>query len=197
MKRPEGLRIFGLTGGVASGKSTVGLFFREIGIPVIDADEIARTLRLPGGEAHDAIQARFGTADSRELRRLIFENPQAKGDLEAILHPRIQAASEKEFAKFAGKAPYVIYEAALLVEAGRHLDFDGLIVVITPSASRLERLVRRDKLDETIARQMVDGQASDEAKLAAATHVIRNDGSIDALKTNVRALHAELLRYPA
>lgn len=189
----SGLKIFGLTGGIASGKSTVGVYFSELGIPVIDADEIARDLRAPGGEAFDTIEKRFGTVESAKLREKIFSDPTAKGDLEKIMHPLIQKKSEEEFEKYRGRAPYVIYEAALLVETGRHRDLAGLIVVSLSPELQLERLMKRDRVSEAVARQMIDAQSATSLKESQATHRILNEGSLDDLKKQVRNLHPQFL----
>lgn len=189
------MKIVGLTGGVASGKSTAGVYFAELGIPVIDADEIARDLRAPGGEAHSAILARFGTATAAELRKIVFSDPQAKKDLEAILHPLIQKKSEAEFTKHARlKVPYLIYEAALLIETGRHSALDGLIVVSLSESKQIERLMKRDRLEESVARQMIGAQSPSAEKEKHATFVLRNDSTLDDLKSSVRQLHTTLSR---
>jgi dephospho-CoA kinase len=112
---PVSQRIIGLTGGVASGKSTVARLFTDQGIPVLDADRIARKLREPGGVAHPLLLQRFGTDDPKKLREIIFRDSQAKADLEKLLHPLIIKASEeaaREELKNNPQAPFVIYEAA-------------------------------------------------------------------------------------
>lgn len=197
-------KIWGLTGGIASGKSSVARIFSELGVPVLDADQVARDLRAPGGAAYDAILARFGTADAQRLREIVFANPVARSDLEAILHPLIRAESTRRIeamiarhAKSAADsdaAPIVpvIYEATLLVETGRYRDFAGLIVVSADESIRLARLMARDKSDEDLARQIVASQISDEKRRAVATFVIENHGSLEDLRAQVLALLPKL-----
>ena len=105
-------RVWGLTGGIASGKSTVARIFEELGVPVIDADEIARGLSQPGGAAHAAVLSRFGTADREKLHGIVFSDPKARGDLEAILHPLIREESARRLSALSNHA-LVLYEAVL------------------------------------------------------------------------------------
>ena len=185
------LRIYGLTGGIAAGKSTAARYFEKAGIPVVDADEIARELRKPNGLAHSTILNRFGTTDRAKLRKLVFDDTQARRDLEAILHPLIQAESLKRIQAL--HAPLVLYEAALLVETGRYRDFSGLIVVSANREQRLRRLMDRDQSSPEAAELILDSQGSDEIKLRQATFRIENSGSLPALQTQVQALAIQLL----
>lgn len=187
-------RIYGLTGSAGSGKSTAGGFFRELGVPVIDADEIARDLRAPGGEAEEPIRKRFGTLDRLELRKIIASDPAAKSDLEKILHPLIMKESLRRFAALSAgmKDGYALYEAALLVEAGRASDFEGIILVEADLKLQIERLTKRDGMDEVSARQFLGANATDELKRRAATEIIRNNGTLEDLREQVRILHSNL-----
>jgi dephospho-CoA kinase len=193
------VKVIGLTGGIASGKSTAAAIFDELGIPVIDADEIARELRAPGGRARPAIQARFGTAEPARLRELVFGDATARRDLEAILHPLIVEESGKRLAEAAlkRKSPVVLYEAALLVETGRHSQLDGLIVVTSPRQERVRRLVARDGATPEMAERILDAQLEDDARVRLATHVIENNGSPDALRARVAEIAEELKRAAA
>jgi dephospho-CoA kinase len=131
---------WGLTGGIAAGKSTVAALFAARGVPVLDADESTRALSAPGGAAYAAIVARFGTADRARLRSLVFSSDAgAKRDLEAILHPAIA----EESARFFAKNPRCIYEASLLIETGRYAELGGLIVLSATPETRLSRLLER------------------------------------------------------
>ena len=191
-------RIYGLTGGIASGKSTVGSFFRDYGIPLIDADQIARSIRAPGGAAESAIMARFGTNEPAKLRDLISRDATARKDLEALLHPLIRAESERQFDVWrARRAPYLIYEATFLIEAGRSEDFDGVILVDAEDATRLNRLITRDSMKEPDARRFLDAQAAafttESVRKKAITHRILNDGEISHLREATRLLHLEFL----
>lgn len=179
--------VIGLTGGVASGKSAVARIFREkAGIPVIDADWIARDLSREGGLAAPQILTRFGTLDRAELRKKIFSNPLARKELEAILHPLIAEESHKRVVEFArAGAPVALYEAALLVETGRYKELDGLIVVEAPLEARIARLMGRDGVTREMALNMIGAQASDEQRAHVATLLIQNDGDLHALEEKI------------
>lgn len=192
------MHIVGLTGGIASGKSTVASFFRDYGVPVIDADQIARELRAPGGKASDSIVARFGTLDRAKLREIISLDASARKDLEAILHPLIRHESEVRFEFWRNhRAPYLVYEATLLIESGRHESFDGVILVSAHEDFRLERLMSRDEVQELEARRFLDAQnsalVSNEVRKKATTHFIENHGSMRDLRESTRLLHLEFL----
>jgi dephospho-CoA kinase len=194
------MRMWGLTGGIASGKSLVARFFEEEGIPVIDADQIARELSAEGGPASTAIQARFGTSDRRKLREQLFgpdADPQARKDLEAILHPLIQAESLRRARKMAEKSGHpddyvLLYEAALLVETGRYRELEGLIVVSAPEELRQARLMERDRLAPELAAKMIAAQATEAQRRAAATVLIENAGTVEELREQVRQTCAQL-----
>lgn len=178
--------IVGLTGGIAAGKSTAAKILQELGAHVIDADRIARDLTEPGGKALDSIQKRFGTSDRKKLREIVFKDPAARKDLEKILHPLIQEESRKKISAIQnqhGPGVLIIYEAALLVETGRHKEFDAVIVVEAPPETRIERIVSRDGLDRSLAQQMIGAQMSDEKRRSAATFVIENTGDMQELRS--------------
>ncbi|MBC7387151.1 MAG: dephospho-CoA kinase [Cryobacterium sp.] len=199
-------KIFGMTGGVASGKSAVAEYFRALSVPVVDADEIARDLRQPGGAAADALLARFHTLDRTELRSIIARDPRAKADIEAILHPLIAHESAARFAAIREGAvntqstpSFAIYEAALLIEAGRATDFEGVILVESLDDLRLSRLMKRDGMREKDARhflgmQMSDPRASIEKKREASKYKIWNDGTLPELREKVALLNAAIVR---
>jgi dephospho-CoA kinase len=176
------VKVWGLTGGIASGKSTVAKFLAEQGIPVIDADQVSRELSSPGGMAHAAILARFGTDDRALIREKVFKDLEARRDLEAILHPMIRQESMRRIQQFTGP---VIYEATLLVETGRYKDFAGLLVVEAPLEARKTRLVLRDALPERLADQIIAAQLSDAERRKVATVVIQNDGDLEKLRAQV------------
>ena len=194
LKLPNGkeveIKVYGLTGGVASGKTTAGRAFAQQNIPVIDADGIAQRLREKSGPVRDAIIRKFGTSDPRTLREMIFSNPQAKSQLEEILHPAIQTESMKEFALYASKNhKLVIYEAALLFETGRYKDFDGLILITAPHEYKVQRLMSRDRISKELAEKMIQSQSVlDEEKKKAATHIIENTGAFSDIDKKVKAL---------
>jgi dephospho-CoA kinase len=184
----------GLTGGAASGKSTVAQWFRNHGAFVIDADQIARKLRAPGGGAFDQILAEFGTTDSRALRNLVFGNsPEkvaARQRLQAILHPKILAESERIVQ--ASGASWVLYEGSLLVETKRYLSLDALVAVAASDSVRIERLVRRDNLSHAQAQELIASQISDRERTSVATWTIDNSGSLRELEIACEKLNEKI-----
>jgi len=193
-----GTRVFGLTGGIASGKSTVGRMFASLGVSVVDADMLAREVVQPGQPALQAIAQAFGpkvflpdgSLDRKSLASLVFADDKARAKLEAILHPRIREAFQRERAIVEAKgAPLMLYEASLLVETGEYLSLDGLIVVATPLEVQVQRLAARDGLTEEEALRRIRAQAPLATKLAVADYVI--DGSAP-LKTTREQVHRVL-----
>ncbi len=191
-KKLEKIEIWGLTGGIASGKSTAAEIFKAAGIPVIDADQISRELSQAGGAAHDAIVARFGTADRTRLRAIVFSDPQAKADLEAILHPLIQAKSTDEILRLSPTHPRVIYEATLLVETGRFRDFTGLITVESNPKDQITRLLARTPMSEEMAQSIIKSQATPEQRREWANEVIENNSDLESLKNQIQHLIQKL-----
>jgi dephospho-CoA kinase len=187
------LRI-GLTGGIASGKSTVAELFAGHGVPVIDLDQVAREVVAPGEPALAAIVAEFGPEvldaagqlDRGSLRARVFREPTARERLEDLLHPRILAAAVRE-AETAG-GPYQVIVAPLLVESGLTGWVDRVLVVDCPAETQLQRLLARDGGDAALARAILATQASREQRLAAADDVIVNDGPPERLTEAVAAL---------
>lgn len=181
--------VWGLTGGVGSGKSTAARFFKELGIPVLDADEIAKNLSKPGGIAAPALLSRFGTVDRVLLRQKVFSDVQARKDLEKILHPLIVAESTRALQTLCQTHPeskVILYEAALLVETGRYEEMKGLIVVHASHDIRKKRLMERDGITAELAEKMLSSQTSDQARLKAAQTILHNSGSPEDLKQKVR-----------
>lgn len=175
----------GLTGGIASGKSTVARELERLGAVIIDADVLARDVVALGTEGLKAVVARFGDAvlaadgslDRRALAGIVFADLQARADLNAIIHPRVrERAAELEAAAPAGAV--VVHVIPLLVETGQQDDFDAVVVVDTTVEEQLRRLTRRDSLTQTEAEQRVAAQASREERLDAATHVIDSSGPV-------------------
>lgn len=188
----------GLTGGIASGKTTVARLFEALGVPVIDTDVLAREVVAPGQPALGQIVARFGpgvlrpdgSLDRAALRALVFADPAARADLEQLTHPAIRALLEQRSAALGGD--YQILVIPLLVETGRRTPVDRVLVVDAPEALQVRRLQARDGSTVEQAKQMLAAQVSREARLAAADDVILNDGDIGALRDRVAGLH---LRY--
>lgn len=193
------LRI-GLTGGIASGKSTVERLFAAHGVPIIDSDVIAREVVALGTPGLAQVRARFGDEvlladgrlDRRALRRLVFADPAARRDLETIVHPLIRSAMAERSAAAGG--PYQINVIPLLVEGGRRATLDRVLVVDCPEALQIERVMQRDHITEAEARAILAAQVSRSERLAAADDVIVNDGDAAALQAQVDALHAKYLR---
>jgi dephospho-CoA kinase len=189
-----------LTGGIASGKTTVSRLFAALGVPVIDSDEIARDVVAPGTPGLAAIVARFGEGvlqadgalDRRRLRGIVFADPGARADLEAITHPAIRAEMERRSAQAGG--PYQVLAIPLLVEGGAARSrVDRVLVVDCPPDVQVRRVMARDRCTEAQAYAVLAAQAGREARLAAADDVIANDGDLAGLRDQVEALHRRYL----
>jgi len=193
----------GLTGGIASGKSTVAELFAGRGVPVLDTDQIARDVVEPGEPALAAVVAAFGTGilgpdgrlDRAALRARIFSDAGARRTLEAILHPAIRAELAHRSARSGG--PYQMLVIPLLVEGGRIDAVDRVLVVDCPVEVQLERLQARDGETAESAAKILAAQASREARLAAADDVIVNAGSLEELAAQVAALDLEYRKRAA
>jgi dephospho-CoA kinase len=190
-----GLKLVGLTGGIGSGKTTVARLAAERGVPVMDADQLAREVVAPGQPAHAAIAAAWpsaiaadGTVDRRRLGAIVFADPAERARLEAITHPRIQELAQARAAELARQGHRLaFYEASLLVETGRHGEFDGLVVVTASEDTQLRRAVARGLTpDEARARLAAQLPLGD--KVRVATHVIENDGDLEATRAQVAKL---------
>ncbi|NCO57167.1 MAG: dephospho-CoA kinase [Nitrospirae bacterium CG18_big_fil_WC_8_21_14_2_50_70_55] len=194
--------LYGLTGGIATGKSLVLHLFEEAGARCFDADTWARQAVAPGSAGLRAVVARFGrellradgTLDRQALGARLFHDPEVKRDLEAILHPRIAAIGLKELraARRAEPARLLVAEIALLFEVGRDWALDGTILVYAPAAVQLARLIARDHLDEGEARARLAAQLPIEVKRDRADFVIDNRGDRDATAAQVAALYPQL-----
>ncbi|MDH5215700.1 MAG: dephospho-CoA kinase [Gammaproteobacteria bacterium] len=192
------LRI-GLTGGIASGKSTVADMFSAYGIPVIDTDEIARDVVTPGSPGLAEVQRQFGagviasdgTLDRAALRKIIFENDEQRKVLEAILHPRIREETMRRAAVAGG--PYQIIVVPLLVESTLKSFMSRIVVVDCDPQTQLERLLSRDAENLQQAKRIIASQSSREQRLAIASDVIVNDGDIAETRRQVDDLHRRFL----
>lgn len=188
------MRVIGLTGGIASGKSTVAGMLARLGAPVVDADQLAREVVAPGQPALAEIVAVFGAGvldgagklDRQKLAALVFADPKLRLELERITHPRIAARGQARLAELAQAGEEVaIYEAALLVEKNLHRALQGLIVVALDEAEQLQRLCARDGLGPEQARARLRAQARLADKIAAADYVIDNRGPLDETERHV------------
>ena len=192
-----------LTGGIASGKSTVADLFAALGVPVIDTDVIAREVVEPGQPALEEVAAAFGPGvlgpdgrlDRRRLRDIVFADPAARRRLEAILHPAIRARMEARSREAAG--PYQLLVIPLLAEGGRRDHVDRVLLVDVPESAQVERLMRRDGSSREQARAALAAQASRAVRQAIADDVIENTGGVEDLRARVAELHGEYLRLAA
>ncbi len=182
----------GLTGGVASGKSTVAGLLREHGAVVIDADALAREVVAKGTPGLDAVVAEFGTdlltpageLDRPKMGELVFGDDAARKRLEAIVHPLVFARMV-ELEATASADDLVVHDTPLLAESGRADTFDAVLVVDVPTETQMERMLRDRGWTETDARSRIAAQATRDQRLAIATHVIDNTGTLDDLRQRV------------
>lgn len=191
----------GLTGNVASGKSTVANAWRQAGARVIDADVLAREAVAPGSPGLAAIRRRFGDAvfdadgglDRAALRRTVFADAEARADLEAIVHPEVSRLRQLEEtrAREAGES-LVVHEIPLLYETGLDRDMDLVVLVHAREDARLARLLERRGLPEADARALMDAQMPAVLKLEGADIVIENDATVGALERRALEVLAEL-----
>ena len=192
------LRI-GLTGGIASGKSTVADMFADLGVPVIDTDVIAREVVAPGQPALQEIREAFGpgviaadgSLDRPAMRALVFGDDAARQRLEAILHSRIGAATRTQ-ADAAGGA-YQVIVVPLLVESSLRGFVNRVLVVDCDEETQIARLVSRDAESESRARRMLAAQSSRAERLAIADDIVSNEGDLADTREQVRALHQRYL----
>jgi dephospho-CoA kinase len=192
------LRI-GLTGGIASGKSTVADMFGELGVPVIDTDVIAREVVRPGQPAlreiretfGDGVFAADGTLDRAAMRSLVFGDDEARRRLEAILHPKIGKATVDQADAAGGE--YQIIVVPLLVESSLRAFVDRVLVVDCDEETQVARLLARDADSEAQARRILAAQSSRAERLAIADDVVSNDGDLEDTREQVRALHRRYL----
>lgn len=193
----------GLTGGVASGKSTVSSILRELGAVVIDADQLARDVVARGTAGLEAVVAEFGPEvltpdgdlDRPAVAKLVFADEDARRRLEGIIHPLVFA----EVARLEQEAPpgaLVVHDIPLLAESGRADTFDAVVVVDAPEEIQVERAVRDRGWTREEARARIAAQASREQRRAVATYVIENTGSLEELRAQVEEVHNRLTSPP-
>ena len=179
--------VLGLTGGIGSGKSTVAALLAEHGAVIIDADGIAREVVAPGGPAHEALVARFGTTDRPAIAAIVFQDPHALADLNAIVHPAVGAEIIRRLAEHADTDDVVILDLPLLVETGGRDRYPvaAVVVVDAPVKVVVERLVQQRGMAESDARARIAAQATRAERSAAADFVIDNSGTIEQLREEV------------
>ncbi|AWA04894.1 dephospho-CoA kinase [Aeromonas hydrophila] len=194
--------VVAITGGIGSGKTTVANQFAELGIEVVDADVIAREVVEPGTPALAAIAAHFGSEiitpagqlDRRRLRERVFTDPQAKGWLNALLHPLIRTEMQRQCA--AARSPYCLLVVPLLVENRLTGLANRVLVIDVDEATQIERTCRRDGVSREQAQAILAAQASRAQRLAAADDVLDNqNGKPEAIKSRILALHETYLAF--
>ena len=195
------LRVFGLTGGIGSGKSTVAALLREQGVPVVDADELAREAVAPGTAGLNEVVAAFGpevldasgALDRKRLGALVFADPEARKRLNSITHPIVRRLSQERFAALDRQGvELAAYDVPLLFEVGLDQALRPIVVVSASEATQVARITRRDGLSEADARARIAAQLPLAAKRARADHVIENDGSAAELAQQLGALLTRL-----
>lgn len=195
------MRVFGLTGGIGSGKSTVARLFREENIPVVDADRISREVTSPGSPAYTEIVRKFGRGillpdgriDRKHLGAIVFADPGKRADLEAITHPRIAEGIREALSALASEGhAVVIVEAALILEKGRQGMFEAVIGVRCERRLQVDRIMGRDGISREEALRIVSSQMDPEEKALASDYVIDNSGDLAGTRVQVRALARKL-----
>ncbi|HEY2399023.1 MAG TPA: dephospho-CoA kinase [Steroidobacteraceae bacterium] len=189
----------GLTGGIASGKSTAAKFFGALGVPIIDTDQLARDVVEPGQPPLERLVERFGPGiltedghlDRPALRNIVFSDPKARADLEALTHPAIGAAVEARSTELGGL--YQILVLPLLVEKNLGSQLNRVLVVDCDEELQIRRLQTRDGSTLEQARAILNAQASRTSRLKAAHDVIKNEGDMSAVREQVEQLHARYL----
>lgn len=188
-----------MTGGIASGKTSASDIFASHGVPILDTDLSARAVVEPGQPALDEIEARFGSdvitasgeLNRAALREIIFDHPEKRRELEAILHPKIRAHINQQ--KDQLDAPYCIIVVPLFLESGRGYETDRLLVIDVPIEVQRERLAQRDGTTPEQIEQILNSQATRDERLSAADDVIDNTASPDTLAARVAELHQQYL----
>ncbi|MGE5061195.1 MAG: dephospho-CoA kinase [Betaproteobacteria bacterium] len=195
------MKLVGLTGGIASGKSTVAKILQSLGAAIVNADDLAREVVEPGHEAWKEIVASFGadilqsdqSLDRQKLRTLIFNQPEARKRLESIIHPRVRALAEERIRQYAAAGyPVVIYEVPLLFEGNLQEWLRPVILVACDVKTQTARLQKRDHLTAADAEKHIAAQMSLKDKRRLADYVIENNGSLEDLERQTRQILEEL-----
>ena len=192
--------LVGLTGGIGSGKSTVARMLEARGAVVFDADVLAREVVEPGTPGHAAVTERFGAnvlapggeLDREALASIVFADPAARRDLEAIVHPEVRRRFAEGSEVYRDTDRVVVLSAPLLVETGMYSAFDVLVVVSASADTQIERLMRDRGMSEDSVRSRIDAQATPEARAEVADVMVENDGSVQELEARVERLWVDL-----
>jgi dephospho-CoA kinase len=196
------MRIFGLTGNIGSGKSTVAAMLREEGIPVLDADRISRVVTAPGGRAYDAVVQAFGrgilrddgSIDRKRLGEIVFSDPLSRDRLERITHPAILEVMKEAIAGIEREGHRAaVVEATLIHESGRKGLFEAVISVTCERETALSRLAARDGMSRSQAEARLRAQMDADRKAGASDYVIDNSGDIESTRRQVKRLARTLL----
>ena len=191
------MKLIGLTGGIASGKSTVAKILKRLGAAIVDADALAREVVEPGRDAWKDIVQAFGaevlqpdrTLDRQKLRAIIFNNPSARKQLETIIHPRVRALAEERIQQHAAAGyEIVVYEVPLLFEGNLHEWLRPVVLVACDLDVQKRRLQERDGLSDETSQKHIDAQMSLAEKRRLADWVIENDGSFEDLEREVQTV---------
>lgn len=195
------MRLIGLTGGIASGKSTAAKILAALGLPVLDTDEVVHRLLEPGGAAYPRVVETFGPdildgkgrIDRGRLGKKVFADPEARGRLEAIVHPLVEAEVRRWIAQQEAEGhDWAVLEVPLLVEAGWDRWVDEVWVVDVPVEVQVERLMRERGFSREEALSRIQAQIPREARLARATRVIANRGTVEELEAELHRAWQEL-----
>lgn len=198
--------VYGLTGGIGSGKSAVAEFLEDFGVPVVSADELSRVVVSAGSEGLSEVMRAFGSdvvdergeLDRRRMASIVFREPARRQQLEAILHPRIRERFEQvlDALEKAGHT-VAVYEVPLLFEKNLQSDMKATILVTATETTRIARVMERDQVTETEVRDRIASQMPEALKRRRADYIIENDGSVDQLRREVRFLLERFLRLDA
>ncbi|WP_294611011.1 dephospho-CoA kinase [uncultured Gilliamella sp.] len=191
--------VVALSGGIASGKSTIANLFAKLGVPVIDADIIARQIVQSGTDAFNLIVKHFsqeillpnGELDRSQLREIIFNNDHERLWLNSLLHPIIQQETERQIAM--QQTCYVLWVVPLLIENNLHYLADRVLMIDSPMELQLKRLIQRDGIDEHLAKKMIRSQVSSSKRLSYADDIINNNGDLVSLTSQVNKLHYQYI----
>ncbi len=195
--------VIGVTGGIGSGKTTVARLFSSLGVPVIDADELAKQVVVPGQPAYGEILQLFGPGiltksgelDRRRLRKRVFSDSAKRADLEAIIHPRVYAQMKQELECL--ETPYAVVVVPLLIESGGDEFVDRVLVVDSPEELQIARTCHRDGATRAAIEKILATQLDRGSRLSAADDVIENNASEEALEEEVSRLHRQYLTEAA
>jgi dephospho-CoA kinase len=188
----------GLTGGIGSGKSTVASMFADLAVPVLDLDAVGRQLTEPGEPGLQALVACFGreilrgdgTLDRPRLAALCFTDPKQTARLNGVMHPLIREEEQRWLQR--QSSPYALIEASVLLESGAASRMDAVVVVLADREERRRRVLARGRQSEALFESIIARQCDDARRRKQADYVLENNGSQEALREQVKALHARL-----